>query len=162
MSNRFANYSVNDFDTFDCLKLSKGFYLTLLYVLRAYIVFIMSVTNMRDKVAIIQWLYPQPDLFYLSLISGAIGLYLLLIISLRRPEAADWVKKSWRNYRIILVFALLFDLGISAAGLFLWQLMSVKLLVMHLTIAVIIVYFSYTSDRVALNLEEFPEKLPEE
>lgn len=161
MGKRFAKYSVNDFDKFDCLKLSKGIYFTLLYVLRAYIVWIISVTNMRDRVAIIQWLYPQPDLFYLSLLSGFVGLYLLLIISLRRPDASHWVKKSWRNYRKILLFVLLFDLAVSAIGLLLWQLLSVKLLLIHSAIAVIIVYFSYNSDRITLNLEEFPEKLPE-
>jgi len=161
MRNRFANYSVNDFDKFDCLKLSKGIYLTLLYVLRAYIVWIISVTNMRDKVGIIQWLYPQPDLFYLSLFSGAVGLYLLLIVSLRRPDASNWVKTSWRNYRKIVMFALFFDLVVSAVGLLLWQLISLKLLIIHSAIAVMIIYFSYTSDRIALNIEEFPEKLPE-
>lgn len=161
MGKRFAKYSVNDFDKFDCLKLSKGIYFTLLYVLRAYIVWIISVTNMRDRVAIIQWLYPQPDLFYLSLLSGFVGLYLLLIISLRRPDASHWVKKSWRNYRKILLFVLLFDLAVSAIGLLLWQLLSVKLLLIHSAIAVIIVYFSYNSDIITLNLEEFPEKLPE-
>jgi len=161
MGKRFAKYSVNDFDKFDCLKLSKGIYITLFYVLRAYIVWIISVTNMRDRVAIIQWLYPDPALFYLSLLSGVLGLYLLLILSLRRPEAANWVKTSWRNYREILFFALLFDLLVGLAGLLLWQLISINVLLIHTTIAVIILYFSYKSDRIALNLEEFPDKIPE-
>jgi DUF2919 family protein len=157
----YAKYSVSDFDSFDCLKLSKGIYLSLLFVLRGYIAWIMSVTNMRDKVAIIQWLYPEPELFYLSLASGAIGLYLLLVISLRRPDAANWVKVSWLNYRSIMVAALVVDLVVSLFGLFYWQLSSLSVVASHVFLAVIIAYFTFTSSRIAINVKEFPEKVPD-
>jgi hypothetical protein len=55
----YKKYTVEYFDSYDCLKLSKPFYLVLLFVLRGYIVWLMSVTNMRDKVGIIQWIYPD-------------------------------------------------------------------------------------------------------
>lgn len=72
MSHLYRRYSVEDFDKFDCLKLSKLFYLVLLFVLRGYLVWLMSVTNMRDRVGLMQWLYPEMNLFLLSLFSGAI------------------------------------------------------------------------------------------
>jgi len=46
---------------------------------------------MRDRVSILQWIYPERSLFYLSLFSGAIGLYVLLNISLRRTGAQPWI-----------------------------------------------------------------------
>ena len=157
----YSNYGVHDFDSFDCVKLSKGIYLSLLFVLRGYIGWIISITNMRDKTAILQWLYPDPALFYLSLASGVIGLYLVLVISLRRPDAANWVKVSWRYYKSIIIVALMVDLLVEVSGYWYWQLSSLTALFSHSAIAIIICYFTLRSKRVALNVTEFPEKLPE-
>ncbi len=160
VTKNYAHYSVHDFDNFDCLKLSKGIYLSLLFVLRGYIAWIISITNMRDKTAIIQWLYPEPSLFYLSLVSGVIGLYLVLVISLRRPDAANWVKVSWRHYKSIIMVALVVDLMVEIFGYWYWQLFSINALISHVVIAIIIMIFTLRSKRVALNIAEFPEKLP--
>ncbi len=160
-SKAYQQYSVQDFDSYDCLKLSKRFYLALLFILRGYIVWVMSVTNMRDKVSIIQWIYPETSLFYLSLFSGAIGLFVLLIISLRRPEASLWVQWSWQHSRMIIVLALLFDLFTHMLGYFYWQLSSISWLIMQAIITVTLIVMCYRSERLNLNLKEFPQKLPE-
>ena len=160
-SKKYQGYSVEDFDNYDCLKLSKRFYLVLLFVLRGYIVWLMSVTNMRDRVSIISWIYPETSLFYLSLVSGAIGLFVVLIISLRRPDAAMWVQTSWRNCRVILVAALLFDLLTHAIGYFYWQLLSLEWLILQLFISLILIALCYTSERFEINLEEFPQPIPD-
>ena len=91
----YANYGPRDFDKFDCLKLSLVLYVMLAFVLRGYLVWLMSVTNMRDRVSILQLAYPQTSLFYLSLLAGAIGLFVVLLICLRKPNGPAWVKKCW-------------------------------------------------------------------
>ncbi|MEY8213556.1 MAG: DUF2919 family protein [Colwellia sp.] len=154
-------YSVEDFDSYDCLKLSKRFYLVLLFVLRGYIVWLMSVTNMRDRVSIIQWVYPETSLFYLSLFSGIIGLYILLIISLRRPGAPLWVRASWQYTRAIMVLALLFDLLIHSIGCFYWQLSSLPWLIVQSIMTGIMLFLCYSNPRFNVNLKEFPQKIPE-
>ncbi|WP_281561273.1 DUF2919 family protein [Thalassomonas sp. RHCl1] len=161
MGHKYSQYSVEDFDKFDCLKLSKSIYLVLLFVLRGYLVWLMSVTNMQDRVGIIQWLYPQTALFYLSLISGTVGLFVVLVISLRRPEAKNWVRVSWSYCRGLLIFALAFDFIVSLLGFFYWQLLSVSWLVMQGSVIAVLIYFCFRSKRMAINLQEFPEKLPE-
>ncbi|WDE07333.1 DUF2919 domain-containing protein [Thalassomonas viridans] len=161
MGHKYSQYSVEDFDKFDCLKLSKTIYLVLIFVLRGYLVWLMSVTNMQDRVGIIQWLYPQTALFYLSLASGAVGLFVLLVISLRRAEAKNWVRASWPYCRVLLICALVFDFIISLFGFFYWQLLSVSWLVMQGGIIAVLIYFCFRSRRMAINLQEFPEKLPE-
>lgn len=158
---KYQQYSVEDFDSYDCLKLSKRFYLVLLFVLRGYVAWLMSVTNMRDRVSIISWVYPETSLFYLSLISGAIGLFIVLIISLRRPEAANWIQFSWRYCRSILITALLFDLLTHAIGYFYWQLLSLEWLLMQTVISIILIVLCYTSERFSINLQEFPQPIPE-
>jgi uncharacterized membrane protein len=159
--NAYQQYSVQDFDSYDCLKLSKRFYLALLFILRGYFVWLMSVTNMRDKVSFIQWIYPETSLFYLSLFSGAVGLFLLLIISLRRPGAYLWVRMSWQYSRVIIVLALLFDLLTHTLGYFYWQLSSIPWIIAQALITVMLIVICYSSERLNLNLNEFPQKLPE-
>ena len=156
--NPYLHYSVQDFDTYNCLKISKIFYLSLLFILRGYVVWILSVTNMRDKVAIIQWIYPDTHLFFISLLSGTLGLYVVLILSLRRPNAENWVINSWRNCRIILIGALLFDLAISYFGYFYWQLLSQSWLISQTVVVVMLIFLCIKSKKVALNLNDFPEE----
>lgn len=157
----YANLLPKHFDNFDCLKLAPGIYLILLFVLRAYIVWIMSVTNMRDHVGIMQWVFPQTSLFYLSLTSGVIGLFIVFILSLRRPNAANWVRRSWKKCHLLLIAALLFDLLITVLGFFVWQLQSVSWLLAHGTVVVVATTYILLSKRFAINLSEFPEELPE-
>ena len=158
---KYQKYSVEDFDNYDCLKLSKRFYFVLLFVLRGYLVWLMSVTNMRDRVSIISWVYPETSLFYLSLISGSVGLFVVLIISLRRPSAANWIRVSWQHSRKILIVALLFDLLTHGIGFFYWQLISIQWLIMQAILTTSLIFLCYNSERFNINLVEFPEKIPE-
>lgn len=160
-SKNYQQYSVEDFDQYDCLKLSKWFYLVLLFVLRGYLVWLLSVTNMRDRISIISWIYPETSLFYLSLISGSVGLFIVLIISLRRPEAANWIQISWQHSRKILIAALLFDLLTHGIGFFYWQLISAEWLAMQAIFTMTLIFLCYKSERFKINLVEFPQKTPE-
>jgi hypothetical protein len=161
MSHRFAQYTPADFDGFDCLKVSKVIYLILIFVLRGYLVWLMSVSNLRDKVGVIQWIYPEPSLFYLSLFSGSLGIFVLIILSLRRPEASRWVQNSWQYIRVILLCTLVFDLLINIIGYFYWQLQSSTWLLINISVVIGFCLFLYKSKRVQININEFPEKLPE-
>ena len=161
MPSRYANYTTSDFDNFDCLKLSKGIYFILLFVLRGYLVWIMTLTNMNDRVAIIQWFYPEPSFFYLSLFSGLIGLYAVVVISLRRPGASQWIRKSWNKMRGVLVLSLSFDLLVNVLGYFYWQLHSLPWLMLNALLVAGFVWYLKSNERLKINIEEFPEKLPE-
>ncbi len=161
MTNAYQNYSIGDFDSFDCLKLSKAFYLVLLFVLRGYLVWLISVTNMRDRVGLMQWIYPQTDLFILSLVSGTLGLLVLLVISLRRPEAPMWVQRIWPHSRWLLITALLFDLVVNAIAILYWQLLPLSWLAWQAMAITLLIIMCFKSDRMNINLTEFPQKLPE-
>ena len=157
----YANYLPKDFDNFDCLKLAPGIYLILLFILRAYIIWIMSVTNMRDHVGIIQWIYPQTALFYLNLVSGVIGLFIVLVLSLRRPAAPAWVRICWQKCKMLLIVALAFDLLIGVLGYFIWHLQTISWLLVHCSLVISAVSYILKSKRFTINIAEFPEALPE-
>ena len=161
MPKKYQEYSIEDFDKFDCLTLSKRFYLVLLFVLRGYFVWLMSVTNMKDRVATMQWVYPETSLFFLSLISGALGLFVVTLISLRRPNAANWIKVLWPYSRLLLIVALVFDFIVNIIGFFYWQLTSVSWLIYQGLIVFVLITLCFTSKRMQINLIEFPQTLPE-
>lgn len=160
-ADKYRQYTPADFDKFDCIKLSKVMWLVILFVLRAYVIWLLSVTNMNDRISVIQWLYPNPNFFYLSLFSGVFALWALLLISLRRPNAKNWVKKQWRQIRLILLFALVFDFSINILGYFYWHFHTPMWLFVNGLIIATLGWSLFTSNRVQINLDEFPEKLPE-
>jgi|TARA_B100000767_G_C19750289_1_gene530490 hypothetical protein len=160
MSNKYHSYSIEDFDKFDCLKLSKRFYLVLAFVLRGYVIWLMSVTNMKDRVVTMQWIYPEINLFFLSLLSGSLGLFVILIISLRRPDSAVWVKKIWPHCRSLLVVALSFDFIINLIAYLCWQMTSLLWIICQGVIACSLIAMCFTSGRIQINLLEFPKSLP--
>jgi hypothetical protein len=161
MTKKYQEYSIEDFDKFDCLKLSKRFYFVLLFVLRGYIVWLMSVTNMKDRVATMQWIYPETNIFFLSLVSGLFGLFVVVLITLRRPDAANWIQKLWPYSRMLLIVALTFDFIINVLGFLYWQLTSVSWLIYQGLIVFALITLCFTSKRMQINLTEFPQALPE-
>jgi hypothetical protein len=115
---------------------------------------------MRDRVSIISWVYPETSLFYFSLFSGTIGLFVVFIISLRRPGAADWVKFCWKHCRKVLIVALVFDLFTHVIAYFYWQLFSVEWIIMQTIVSMLLISLCFTSERFKVNLEEFPLEIP--
>ncbi len=116
---------------------------------------------MRDRVGLMQWLYPEMNLFFLSLFSGAIGLFVLLVISLRRPDAYPWVKTVWPYSRILLVTALTFDFAVNLVAFFYWQLLPLIEVIAQGIIVLLLIKLCFTSKRININLAEFPQALPE-
>jgi len=158
----YADYSLKDFSKYDCLKLSKGIYALLAFVCRGYIIWLVSISSMQNRTDTISFVFPDPKLFYLSLISGAIGLFVILLISLRKPDTFAWVKICWQHIRTLLFVSLVFDFSISVIGFLYFNLLSFQWLVMQLTLAVLFSVFLYTNKRVKLNIQEFPEKIIED
>jgi hypothetical protein len=155
----YSKYSLKDFNKFDCLKLSIGIYALLAFVTRGYIVWIMSISNMNNQTDTIQMIFPDPKMFYLSLGSGALGLFVFLIITLRRPNAPSWIKYCWQHIRKFLLCALVVDLAISLMGYFYLSLLSFTWLLIQVIITLVLVVFLYTNKKVKLNIQEFPEDI---
>jgi len=161
-TNDYKNYSVEDFDKYNCLKVSISIYLVLLFVLRGYIVWIISVTNMRDRVAIIQFIYPDTTMFLLSLFSGALGLIVVVLLSFRRPNAVSCVQTLWPYCRVIMVTALAFDLAVNIIAYTYWQLLSINWLLIQAGIVTFLIILCFKSRSLAINLREFPVLLVED
>jgi hypothetical protein len=157
--NHFRNFTVKDFDRYDCLKPPWLLYLVLAYLLRGYLIFIFSVANLSDKTAILTSIYPQPESLYFSLLAGLPALLFMLIIAGRTPEAPRWLKIGWHYGKQCLTFAIAVNLFIELFGYFSLEQTSSKPLLIHLFCSLLGVLFVIKSTRLKLALADFPVKL---
>ena len=153
----YAHLSPRDFDKYNCVRVSLGLYFILAFILRGYLVWIMSVTNLNDTVSFLAWIYPEKYLFYLSLFSGCLGWFIVLLLSLRRPDAPCWVKKTWQHCHWILIAALIFDLTCSVWGVILAHKITSTTVLIHAIIVLVCIIYIIKNQRFKLNLREFPE-----
>ena len=158
---QYADLKPADFDKYDCVKISPLIYLALILVLKAYIVWLLTVTNMQDRLSIIQFFYPDKSVFFVNLASGVIGLLALLVLTMRRPEAPVWVQRIWPKFRLLIVIAMLFDVSVNIFAVWFWGIGHYQWVIVSIAIDALVVVCLFNSKRTTINLKEFPEKLPE-
>jgi hypothetical protein len=157
--NLYKNAKINDFNKYNCIKLSCWFYFSTAYLLKAYFVWIMSIASSNDRMSFITMIYPEQKLFYVNLFSGLMGIFLFILISLRRPNANKWVKDIWPKIKSITIFMLFLDLLITLIAFFIWQLLSLQSVLLHAGVVLTLLVNAFNNDRLILNLLEFPEEI---
>ena len=113
----FGRYTPDDFDKHGYLKAPISLYLLLLLLLRAYVIWLLSVANFSNTEQLIEFFYPNKQTFIFGLLSGAAALLVLILHSLRRPKAYKFTAQLWRYGQWLLWLAVLTDIGLT-----LWQL----------------------------------------
>lgn len=156
-----AKYSLRHFDKYNCLKLSFIYYFILIFLLRGFAIAILSLVNLRDKLALIQWFYPESSMFYFSLLSGAPSLLLFYVIIQRRPDATNWVKTLWHNILPVMSVFVFIDLAIYWGQFFLFSQGKLSWLFAQTFIALSLLLFCNFNSKAKINRKEFPEKIPE-
>lgn len=157
----YANYSPRDFNRYDCLTLSLKFYIILAFFLRAYIIWLASIANLSDKTAILQAIYAAPMKFYADLSSGFIAVFILLVVSLRRPDASTWVKNCWSKLPWLIGASALMNLVSLIVTSLVFHGTSLFWAIIEIVVITALLYSLYTSRRFRLNLAEFPQPMPE-
>lgn len=108
-----------DFDLDGRLKNPIGFSLVLLYLMRAYLTWIVSLTYSEDRGLLLGYIYPNKDLFYFTLMVGIPALLCFFLFSLRKWAHTKVYQKLWRWQWLLLLAALLVDVfqqGISLSA----------------------------------------------
>ena len=161
MAEQYRHLMPNDFDKYDCVKLSKWYFVCLAFMLRGYLIWVFSVSNFRDTASIISIIYPQPQIFYIHLITGIPAIMLLILLTMRRPNATGWVKQIWPHSRMILQLCLVFDLLMSFLGYWFIHRLNFEVMLAHTCLVIMLLVFIQRSKRITINLSEFPEPVPE-
>jgi len=105
----FKKYTPDHFDKHGYLKPPIGFYLLLLLLLRAYIIWIVSLANRNDATVLIKAMYPDKMNFFIGLGVGIASVLVLAIFSQRREKFAPWLPKLWCHGKWLLWLSWLAD-----------------------------------------------------
>lgn len=160
-------YSFSDYDKYMSLKLDLVMWLIIAYFLRPFILKVStiqmgrgaksdSVSGLKDMV------YPNDFGFFLAFL-GTIPVVLLIYAYVKRkPGASGLVRKLWHNGRTLLVGTAVLNIIIIFVPFLMDITHNINMLGWaQLAIAVFIIYYLYTTQRVKDTFADYPADEPE-
>ena len=102
-----------DFDFDGKVKVPVGFYLVMLYLLRGYITWVISLTYRDDPILLLSLVYSESHFFYLSMIVGLPAVAVQTLFALKKQNEKAWYQSIWRKTYWLLAIALMVDLSLQ-------------------------------------------------
>ena len=102
-----------DFDFDGKVKIPLGFYLVMLYLLRGYVTWVISLTYREDTSLLLSMAYSESHFFYLSMIVGLPAVIVQTLFALKKQVEKPWFKRFWVKSYWLLTIALFADLIIQ-------------------------------------------------
>lgn len=87
-----------------------GFKLSLVFILKPYILWLFAAASRREDLNLMAIFYPNKNDFFIALALGCLAILLTLCYFLRKPNAVQWPKHVWRHGKGILLVSLVVDL----------------------------------------------------
>lgn len=98
-----------DFDFDGKVKIPLGYYCVLLYLLRAYALWVVSLTYRDDPTLILSLIYNDSRSFFYSLMIGIPAIFTFTLFSLKSQKEKPWFINLWNKQRNVLMLALALD-----------------------------------------------------
>ena len=161
------NYSFSDYDKYMSLKLDFDMWLIIAYFLRPFILKIStiqmgrgaksgSVSGLKDMV------YPNDFGFFIAFLATIPVLILVFAYAKRKPGASGLVRKIWHKGRMLLIVTAVLNLIIIFVPFLVDLTYRINMLGwVQLAIAVYIIFYLYTTQRVKDTFADFPKDDPE-
>lgn len=103
-------YRASAYDENLCIKVGLGLWLAILFLLRPYVVMILSLANMSDHTQLIHLVYPGDGVFALGAIAALPAVALFLAWTKRRPGAGRTARWVWHRGRMLMMLSALCNL----------------------------------------------------
>ncbi len=138
----------SDFDLDGRVRVPIGFYLVLLYLMRGYFIWIMSLTHRNDPTLILSLIYSDNGTFYQALTVGLpafifYGLFLSKGRVYKSFESVLWKKSLW-----VIGLTLLADLALQIVTIYHQGLIVHWLLPLNFILGVYLTWYWMSSKRV--------------
>jgi len=158
------HHAISCYDKNLCLKPNITIWLILLFLLRPYLVLILSIVNMRDRTGLIDLVYPDRLAMSLGALAGVPAAFLVYAWIKREPNTTTFVRNIWAKGRVILAVSALLN---AIAILVPFWFGSVHRMPsgdwVQLSIALLILVVVYTSSYIRDCFNDFPrDEAPEE
>lgn len=160
-------YSFSDYDKYMSLRLDLEMWLIIAYFLRPFIMKVSTIQMGRgaksDSVGGLKDLvYPDDFGFFIAFLATIPVLILVFAYVKRKPGASGLVRKIWHNGRMLLVVTAVLNVIIIFVPFLLDVTHSINMLGWgQLAIAVYILFYLYTTQRVKDTFSDFPKDDPE-
>ncbi len=151
-------YSIASYDKHLSLKVNGVMWLMFAFLLRPYVVGLMSVVNRRDQTQLINMVYSDHISMSLSAFSGIPVLLLVYAWVRRSPGASSLVKKIWGNGVILVAGSAVLNAAIILSPLLFETMRKISVYGWgQLFICVVIIFTVYTNQYVRDCFADFPE-----
>jgi len=160
-------YSFSDYDKYMSLKLDLEMWLIIVYFLRPFILKVSTIQMGRgaksDSVSGLKDLvYPNDFGFFIAFLATIPVLILVFAYAKRKPGASGLVRKIWHNGSMLLVVTAVLNLIIIFIPFLMDLTYRINILGWaQLAIAVFILFYLYTMQRVKDTFADFPKDDPE-
>ncbi|MFC3030915.1 DUF2919 domain-containing protein [Pseudoalteromonas fenneropenaei] len=98
-------------DKYGVYRAPLGFNLTLVVLLRAYILWVIAAVTRQPELDLMSLFYSHKQHFFIALGIASIALIPAVVFSLRRPTASTKLAPLWRNMRWPLILCAVVDLA---------------------------------------------------
>ena len=161
-------YSFSDYDKYMSLKLDFAVWLIIAYFLRPFILKVSTIQMGRggvksDSVSGLKDLvYPNDFGFFIAFFATIPVLLLIFAYAKRKPGASGLVRKIWHTGRTLLIVTAVLNIIIIFLPFLMDLTHRINMLGwVQLAIAIIIIYYLYTTQRVKDTFADFPKDDPE-
>ena len=161
-------YSFSDYDKYMSLKLDFNVWLIIAYFLRPFILKVSTIQMGRGGVksdsvsGLKDMVYPHDFSFFIAFLATIPVLLLVFAYAKRKPGASWLVRKIWHNGRTLLIAAAVLNIIIIFVPFLMDLTHRINMLGWaQLAIAIYIIYYLYTTQRVKDAFADFPKDDPE-
>jgi hypothetical protein len=161
-------YSFSDYDKNMSLKLDSGMWLIIVYFLRPFIMKVSTIQMGRgghkttDVRLLKELVYPDDFGFFIAFLATIPVLLLVFSYVKRKPGASGLVRKIWHKGRTLLLVTAILNIIIIFVPFLLDLTHSINILGWaQLVIALYIIFYLYTKQRVVDTFADFPKDDPE-
>lgn len=152
-------YSIESYDKNLCLKINDNLWLILFFLLRPYMVAIISFVNRADRSGFINMIYSDKMALWWGLLAGVPAVFVIYSWTKRKPEASQFVKRIWSRGRELLAVSALFNAAIVFVPLLIGVVHHVSIVGwIQFGISLVIVLVLYTSTYIKHCFADFPQE----
>jgi len=105
-------YPASAYDDNLCLKISLETWVVILFLIRPYVILVLSLANKRDRMGLIYSFYPSTSGLPLAAAAALPAVLLLIAWVKRKPGAHAAVRWIWQHGKALLLASTLLNIGI--------------------------------------------------
>jgi len=138
-------YSIESYDKYLCLKLNDVQWAILLFLLRPYVVTVLSLVNRQDRTGLIHMVYADTMALWWGILAGLPAFMVVYAWIKKKPGASSFARKLWHRGRELLAVSAISNVAIVFVPLWMgvvYQVHTAGWIQLALSIAVLVVLYS--------------------